>query len=234
MRQRFSQRLVRRTSARVSIAIFCVAILLSGFATAMTFQGSPDQKVSPYSIEFENLRASSKAVCQPYEKLNSLERQDMSGFGQGWSGSTQLFWRCQLEYPTPFHPFQGLINIGEKVKQPHIPPHLTVPFNVPKAGTYELVLHYTTAPDYWAFYVALDGQQVGDRIEGQSQTVAPKARSLGQYKLSGGGHELEVRVHDNQASNLQKYYVGLDRLELREPAPIKKPSLPTNVRKPGT
>jgi hypothetical protein len=109
-----------------------------------------------------------------------------------------------------------------------------VPFNVPTTGTYDLVLHYTTAPDYWAFYVSIDGEDVRDRLEGQSQTVTPKSKSLGQYKLISGRHELKIRVHDNQTSTLQRYYVGLDRLDLREPKSLKKPEPPTTLKKPGT
>jgi hypothetical protein len=155
-------------------------------------------------------------------KSNRLDNQDMSGFGQGWSGNAQLFWRCERGLPSNVKPKFGS-------SSPNI--NLSVPFNVRAAGTYEIVLHYTTAPDYCSFIVFLDGQSSAD-IDGRASTVAPKYKSLGQHKLTAGRHELKVET--KSCASEWNHYVGLDRLELRPPSKSDMPSPPTTVKKPGT
>lgn len=141
----------------------------------MTSQSSkPGQKISPYSTELEDLIASAKADC--HKGKSQLDRQDMSGFGEGCSGNEQLFWRCQIDL-SGAPPMKG--NWGSIAP----PPHLSVQFNMPAAGIYEIVLLYTTAPDYCAFNVLVDGQMAA-KVAGYAAKVAPKARSLGQHNLA--------------------------------------------------
>ena len=54
--------------------------------------------------------------------------QQMAGFGTGWGGDAQLFWGAP-----------ELTSDG---------PRLTVGFDLPRAGIYDLVLFHTVAPDF--------------------------------------------------------------------------------------
>ena len=93
----------------------------------------------------------------------------MRGFGGGWSGSAQLFWGAPPPVDKPIRNW----------------PHLAVWFEPPSANTYEVILHYTSAPDFGTFRVFLDGQPRAD-VDAYSPSVTPQNRSLGQHKLSPG------------------------------------------------
>jgi hypothetical protein len=121
----------------------------------------------------------------------------MRGFGAGWSGGAQLFWVAAPPVDKPIRNW----------------PHLRVWFGAPNADTYEVILHFTSAPDFGTFRVFLDGQPVAD-IDGYGPAVAPQARSLGQRTLSADKHELLVTVFSKAAVS-RGFAVGLDRIELR-------------------
>ncbi len=134
--------------------------------------------------------------------------QPMAGFGRGWGGDAQLFWSA----PAP---------AGDG-------PRLTVAFAVERAGSYELVLFHTVAPDYGRFTVLLDGRPSSD-VDGYGPVVALSRSVLGRHQLAAGRHELAVRVTGKAAASTG-YLVGLDRLEAtpvelsegrREPATMR-------------
>lgn len=145
----------------------------------------------PYSIEVEELISTAKASA------GQLSRQDMRGFGQGWSRDAQLFWGAPPPVDKPIRNW----------------PHLTLMFNSPAAATYEIVLYYTSAPDYGTFRVFLQGEATAD-VDGYSPNVTPNSRSLGQKKLAAGNHQFIVTVFTKNGS-AKNYFVGLDRIVLR-------------------
>jgi hypothetical protein len=149
------------------------------------------QRPPSTSIEIEDLAASAKASA------GRVDRQDMRGFGRGWSGNAQLFWGAPPPVDKPIRNW----------------PHLSVSFAAPNAETYEVILHYTSAPDFATFRVFLDGQPVGD-IDGYGPAVAPQTRGLGQHNLSAAKHELLVTVF-GKAGASKGFSVGLDRIELQ-------------------
>jgi hypothetical protein len=121
-----------------------------------------------------------------------MVRQEMAEYGTGWGGNAQLFWRP----PTP---------AGNK-------PNLLTEFTLPSAGTYELVLYYTKAPDFGQFTVYIDGSMPTNQ-DGYGPQVTLDQVSLGRHRLSAGRHELAFEVNGkNQRST--GYIIGVDRLQL--------------------
>jgi hypothetical protein len=165
------------------------ACLVLGVAIASVNADSQGRQ-AVVSIELENLVDAAKASG------GQIVRQEMQGFGQGWSGA-QLFWRAPTPADTPIRNW----------------PHLSVSFAAPVADAYEAILHYTSAPDFGKFRVFLDGQAVAD-IDGYGPAVAPQARGLGPVKLGPSQHELVVTVF-GKAGVSKGFSVGLDRIELR-------------------
>jgi hypothetical protein len=171
-----------------------------------------------YSIECEDLVGSAEIgkFVGPLGQPGKVVSQEMGVFGKGWSGNAQLIWYGQV--PAKFPKLSS--------------PQLVLSFNAPAPGTYAIVLHYTTAPDYGTFDVFVDGDRKASNIVGYSTKVAPKAQSLGNYqKLAGGSHKLLLLVSGKHEPSLGEhskgYAVGLDRIELK---PIAEP--PRNRRAP--
>jgi hypothetical protein len=147
-----------------------------------------DFGLAPLVVEAESLIATAVASG------GQMVRQEMAGFGTGWGGNAQLFWRP----PTA---------AGSK-------PHLLTEFEVSAAGTYDLILHYTTAPDFGQFTVYIDGSNPSLQ-DGYGPEVALHQASLGRYPLAAGRHELafEVTGKNRQSTG---FIVGVDRLQLVE------------------
>lgn len=142
--------------------------------------------------------------------------QPMAGFGAGWGGDAQLFWPATA--PT-----------GDG-------PRLTVPFEPPRAGSFELVLFHTVAPDYGRFTVLIDGRPTGD-VDGWAPRVALGRAVLGRHQLAAGRHHLTFLVTGKAAASTG-HFVGVDRLELTAAAPsderstLAEPARPVRVRTP--
>jgi hypothetical protein len=121
-----------------------------------------------------------------------MVRQDMAEYGSGWGGNAQLFWRP----PTP---------AGTK-------PNLLTEFTLPSAGTYDLVLYFTRAPDFGQFTVYIDGSKPTNQ-DGYGPQVALGQVSLGRHQLAAGRHELAFEVTGKNPRSTG-YIVGVDRLQL--------------------
>jgi len=194
--ERSSGQLVCPTRTFIFMLILsCLATVQFGFppsGASQRRQEIPSQmRQLPFSIECEDWLGSAKTSA------GNVVRQDMSGFGAGWSNNAQLFW-------TPPPPVDKPIRNW---------PNLRHGFKAPAAGTYEIILHYTAAPDFGIFRVFLDADAVRD-IDGYAPKVAPKSQSLGQRQLDAGNHEFLITVF-TKAAFAKNFSVGLDRLELR-------------------
>lgn len=217
----FRQRMVRLIGmcGCYAIVVPCVVMGFRNVDPLAEQQSGASQPIpTTYSIECEDLVGSAELgkFIGPLVQPGKVVSQQMGSFGQGWSGNAQLIWYGQVPAKFP--------------KQ--VSPTLFLSFNAPAPGTYEIVLHYTTAPDYGTFDVFLDGEKKAGNIVGYSAKVAPKAKSLGNYlKLAGGSHKLLLQVsgkHEPSFGEHSKgYAVGLDRIELK---PIAVP--PQNRRAP--
>jgi hypothetical protein len=182
---------VRAPFVMAFVATASLAVGATAAAQGVSRQAAaPARGPAAIAVEFEDAVAAARASA------GQIGRQDMQAFGPGWSGG-QLLWRPPAPVNAPIRNW----------------PNLTVPFNVPTEGTYELVLRHTAAPDFATFRLFLDGQQVAD-IDGYSPTVAPRTRSLGQRTLPSGRHELVITVF-GKAPSSTGFLVGLDRLDIR-------------------
>ncbi len=150
---------------------------------------SPAAVSAPLVVELETLAASAGPSG------GDLVVQPMASFGQGWGANAQLFWRP----PTPVH---------EPIRNY---PHLSMLFNVPAAGDYELTLQHTLAPDYGRFTVLVAGRKAAD-VDGYGTAVKVSRRALGRFRLDAGANQITFTVF-GKAAGSTGYVVGLDRLE---------------------
>ncbi len=164
------------------------AFLALPLVAASGVQLRPGSPSSP--IEFEDLVGVARASA------GQVTRQDMQGFGRGWSRNAQLFWSAPPPTDRPIRNW----------------PHLSLWFNSTE-GTHDVVLHYTSAPDFGTFRVFVDGEAATD-IDAYSSSVAPQTRSLGRRRLAAGRHELIFTVF-TKAPASRGFFVGLDCIELR-------------------
>lgn len=179
----------RRMVAGLS-GLIAISLLLGGVGPRSTWAADVRRRLVR-SIELEDQVGSAKASA------GQVVRQEMQGFGAGWSRNAQLFWGAPAPVDEPIRNW----------------PHLTLLFDVPAGKKYEIILHHTVAPDYGKFRVFLGGQPVAD-IDGYAPAVAPRTHSLGERTLAAGKHQLVVTVFSKTATS-KGHFVGLDRIVLR-------------------
>ena len=142
----------------------------------------------PYSVEAEGLKVLD-------HKDGDVSTQDMSGFGDGWSGDSQ-FW------------FTGS-KVGAEA---------TLELPVQNDGKYNLAVYYTAAGDYGVIQVLVDGKPVGGPTDCFNQGVIAKGRtSLGAVELTAGNHRITFRSVSKNAQSTN-YLIGVDAIGLE---PIK-------------
>ena len=128
-------------------------------------------------------------------------RQEMSGFGNQWSGNAQLFWLC---------PKEGL--------------EMAVSFEVTEAGS-GLRFGFTTAPDYGTFEVSLDDMKIGEAVDLYDPKVAHIDHDVSDLKIKAGPHTLKFKcLGKNDRST--RYFFGLDYIDVtgRTPKPKSDPA----------
>lgn len=146
---------------------------------------------SPTVIEAESLLASAVVSA------GNASRQEMAGFGSGWSGGEQLFWRPPAPVNTPIRNW----------------PNLRLFHQVSKAGRYRVTLAYTVAPDYGKVRVFVRGQPVKD-FDGYAPSVLPRRQVLGEFDLGTNRFEMLFTVFSKNSAS-SNYFVGLDYIELQ-------------------
>jgi len=109
-----------------------------------------------------------------------------------WSGNAQLWFRPQAA--------------GK---------HVTVAFEVPTAGTYDITAVQTKAPDYGINTIALDGTVAGPTLDAYNSpdVVLTAPIDYGTHQLSAGKHTLTLTVTGKNAAAIG-YLAGLDYLDL--------------------
>ncbi len=121
-----------------------------------------------------------------------VEVQDMSGFGDQWSGEGQLWWHGAGEGAT-----------------------LTLQLPVRAAGTFDVVGFFTKAPDYGICQLWLGDRQLGSDLDAYATSVVPTgAVNLGRVTLSAGSVPLTVKITGKAAAS-SGYLFGLDALILK-------------------
>ena len=150
----------------------------------------PPIKREPGVVEGEDLKVKSKTA-------GDVPNQDMTPFGDAWSGASQLWW---------------------VVHEPKARLDLELP--VKKAGTYAISAAFTKAGDYGTVQLALDGKPLGEPID----LYAPLPRVLhtgdillGTATLDAGPQTLSITVTGKNPRSTN-YLVGMDWIKLT-PAP---------------
>jgi len=127
----------------------------------------------------------------------SLRVQDMSSFKGIWGGNAQLWW---VE-----------ASPGDR---------LTIPLEVPESGTYDVAGFFTRARDYGIFKLQVNGQPVGELVDGYASTVEPTGRiSFGRVEMKEGVNELVLELIGKDvrsAGYSGGYLVGIDGFLLRK------------------
>ena len=139
---------------------------------------------------------SSGALVYEAESLQETKAATASLRAQGnccgivWSGDAQLLFRATEVGDT--------FTVGGRS------------FAVPDAGSYDLSVVLTRAPDYGAYQIAIDGREVGTPFDAYNPTVEKVGPvSLGKVRLQRGTHTLTLTVvGKNPAAT--NYYAGLD------------------------
>ncbi len=127
----------------------------------------------------------------------SLRVQDMSTFKGIWGGNAQLWW---VE-----------ASPGDR---------LILPLEVPGNGTYDLAGFFTRARDYGIIQIHVNGQPVGELVDGYAPSVEPTDRiSFGRVTLKKGVNEVMIELVGKDvrsAGYSGGYLVGVDGFLLRK------------------
>ena len=118
-----------------------------------------------------------------------VARQDMQRFGPGWSNNAQLFW--------------GVAQPGAKLR---------LPLSIAATGRYQVVLHFTRAPDFAIVHASLDGA-APISFNGYAPTVSRDRAVLGVQDLAPGHHELVLEIANKDGSS-RGFNVGIDKIDL--------------------
>lgn len=114
--------------------------------------------------------------------------------GGGWSGGGQVFFPAQAQDEA----------------------WLRVPFRVPQADRYVVVLRATASYDYGIWDIYLDGKKIVSARDMYAADTHTEEIRLGGIELTAGQHVLEVRtVGRNPLSQAPGVYMGLDAILLR-------------------
>ena len=150
----------------------------------------PPIKREPGVIEGEDLKVKTKTA-------GDVPNQDMTPFGDAWSGASQLWWvggapRERLDLELPFQ----------------------------KAGTYAISAAFTKAGDYGTVQLSLDHKPLGDPIDLYApfpSVLHTGPILLGNMMLDEGHPTLSITVTGKNPKS-SNYLVGMDWIKLT-PAP---------------
>lgn len=131
-----------------------------------------------------------EALLPPVEATDPAEPQG-SCCGVRWSSDAQLWFRSDAPGDT-----------------------ITVTFEAPSTGTYDLSAVQTQAPDYGVNTLAVDGRELGGTFDGYNAGgVALQRASYGTVQLDEGRHTLTFTVTGKNAAS-GGFLVGVDKIEL--------------------
>lgn len=140
----------------------------------------------PGAIEGESLLRGASATS------GEVVEQDMSAFDGRWSGTAHLWWLPRSA-----------------------PQTLTLSLPAPAAGEYEVIGHFTKAPDYGAIRILIGDRSVGPDLNlYDPRVVASGPVSLGRVTLQAGPNRVLVRLLEKDPRSTG-FLVGIDAIELR-------------------
>jgi hypothetical protein len=149
---------------------------------------SSPKKAGTASFEAESLLAQGQVHVQG----GQVTAQPMQGFGNRWSGNSQLFW---------FGGGAGAV--------------LDLDVNVPVPGSYEVILMLTRAPDYGTLRVQVQGADAALVFDGfASGVTGPVMLKAGVFPLVAGTRQVSLMIlGKNPAST--GFLAGIDRIVLQ-------------------
>jgi len=140
------------------------------------------------AIEGESLKVLSQQPDSSTE-VDDLSRYFLTGV---WSNDAQILWKAKAE--------------GQKLE-------LELP--VTADGNYQVILHFTKAPDYGIFQAALDDTNMGDPVDLYGKPVGASGPiDMGAHNLTAGNHTLSFVVTGKNTSSTN-YSFGLDYIMLK-------------------
>lgn len=146
----------------------------------------PPPRSFPGAIEAEKLLNRSRA------SEGALEAQELSSFPDSWSGEFQLWWR------------PGRVGAT-----------LEVPVPAPEAGEYEVIVHFTKAPDYGEVQARYEGRDLGPEVNLYAPSVQVSGPvSLGRVRLDKGDN-LITFVLTGKDERSRGTLVGVDAFVLK-------------------
>ncbi|HEX7294713.1 MAG TPA: hypothetical protein VF251_03100 [Pyrinomonadaceae bacterium] len=204
------------------LALLTVLLLFRGVALSQERVAKQARPLAPtYKFEFEDLLTTAKT------SNGDFGRQEMKNFGAGWSGDAQLFWRLG-----PCGTAGGGASPYTYTGGPFTPgPHLSVEFNVPVAGVYEIVLHYTAGPDFGRFDWSFSPSAPNPGEDAYAPTVRRKTTTLGEMQLTTGSKKFNIWVQGRRLDS-KGCSIGLDRLDLMKIDTKLKLGTTKQVQKP--
>jgi hypothetical protein len=122
-----------------------------------------------------------------------VDMQAMGAFQGEWSGEAQLFWIDTAPQQT-----------------------LTLPIKAREAGEYEIIAHFTKAPDYATITAQVGDDEPGAPIDLYDAAVKPSGPiSLGKHKLPAGNTDIVFTIVGKNEKSTNTL-VGIDAFELRK------------------
>lgn len=152
--------------------------------------GKPAQvgTVIPGALEGETLKIIAKTG-------GNTRIQGMGGFGNRWSGGSQLWW------------------VGGKPDQ-----KLSLALPVKEAGKYQLHGVLTMARDYGVMSITLDGKPVASTFDGYNadKVIITDELDWGTHELTAGDHQLTFTLAAPNPAAVPSNMVGLDYVRLEK------------------
>ena len=162
-----------------------VKYLQSGAAPVAKNSAKAEATLVPGALEGEALKVLSKTG-------GNTRPQGMGGFGNAWSGGSQLWWTGAKQ--------------GDK---------LTLAIPVKEKGNYALIAALAKAKDYGIIEVSLDGKPVATGWDGYNPNVIHSGvLDWGTHTLDAGEHQLVITISGTNANALPKFMVGVDYVKL--------------------
>lgn len=164
-----------------------VKYLQSGAAPAAKNSAKAEATLVPGALEGEALKVFSKTG-------GNTRPQGMGGFGNAWSGASQLWWTGAKQ--------------GDK---------LTLAIPVKEKGSYALTAALAKAKDYGIIDVSLDGKPVATGWDGYNPNVIHSGTlDWGTHTLDVGEHQLVITISGTNANALPRFMVGVDYVKLKK------------------
>lgn len=181
---------VNRAMTRPPATIFRrAATLLLAICAIPPHQVAAQGRQTPPAGRMQSIEG--EAMASSASGVRGVSVQEMSGFGDRWSGGSQLLW-------TGGSP--GAV--------------LDLTFDIAEPAVYAVELYFTRAPDYAQVAFSIDDQASRSLLDLYGPRVAPPVPyQAGTFALAAGRHSLGLKI-DGRHPQSSGFLVGLDQIRL--------------------